>query len=350
MRLMTLGVIAITSTLTFACTTTIETPGAPGSTAGGKTSPTAASHWQSTLALSRPSGVARTVAAIAGKGQKKPTIGLPSGGSLDAGACGLGTGDATCDTCMDASCCAQNTACISDADCTALISCGDACTDDTCISACMTAHPSGARELESLTTCMQSTCTSACGGSSGGGGGDGGVSACGFGSGDATCDSCLDTNCCADANACTGDADCTALMDCASRCSDDTCEAACETAHPGGTAKMNALSACANTTCNTACSGASSGPGPGPAPGPGPSSCGLTSGDASCDTCLNASCCAPTTACVDDADCVALVRCYDACTDGACAAACDTGHASGLSKLDAVSTCAGTSCGAQCGL
>ena len=347
MRVMTLGAIAIASTLTFACTTTtIDRTETTGSTPNGASQ---TSHWQSKLALSRPSGVAKTISALATKGGKKPGISLPGGGGPDGGKCGLSSGDATCDTCIDASCCAENAACVSDADCTALISCGDACRDDACVSACMSAHPGGAAKLNALTSCMQSGCASACGGGGGGGGGGSGPSACGFGSGDATCDSCLDTNCCADANACTNDADCTALMDCAERCADDACEAACEAAHPSGTAKLNSLSACANNTCGSACSGAAGGPGPGPAPDPGGASCGLTSGDAACDTCLNASCCTQTTTCVDDADCVALVRCYDACADDACAAACDSGHPGGLSKLDAVSTCAETTCKSQCG-
>ena len=135
----------------------------------------------------------------------------------------------------------------------------------------------------------------------------------------------------------------TALIDCAQTCSDSACEAACESAHPTGTTKMTALSTCANTACGATCGGPPSGPGPGPA------SCGLTSGVATCDTCLDASCCAPTSACLADPDCTAIVGCYDACSDAACAAACDAAHPTGSSKLTAVFTCLQTSCASTCG-
>jgi hypothetical protein len=135
-------------------------------------------------------------------------------------------------------------------------------------------------------------------------------------------------------------------MDCAEPCADDACVSACETAHPSGTTKMNAIETCAETTCGSACSAVSSGGGSGSAGG----SCGLTSGEATCDSCLNATCCGQTTTCIDDADCVALVRCYDACSDDACASACDASHPGGLSKLNPVVSCAQSGCGTQCGL
>ena len=345
MRLMNLGVIAITSALLFACTTETTTTEA-GSIAPVAAGPAAPAGWRSKLALSRAGGKASAVTTMSrklGAGQAKVGGVAHRLSSGPGGAsCGLSTGEATCDTCLDASCCAQNTACVSNTDCAALIACGDACRDDACISACMSAHPTGAALLDTLSTCVETSCTTACGGPSS----PPPTSACGFGSGNSTCDTCLDTSCCGDANACLGDADCTALIDCAMACTDATCEAACEAAHPSGTTKMNALSTCANTACGSTCGG----PPPGPGPGPGPGSCGLTSGVAMCDTCLDASCCGPTTACLGDADCVALIGCYDACTDGACAAACDAAHAAGSSKLTGVFTCAQTSCAATCGL
>jgi hypothetical protein len=337
---MTLGVIAITSTLTFACSSTSTTD--PKNTGPASSTPDPADSWKSKLALSRPGGSAAVISALSKHGG---ATGTPkkvlSGGS--GGSCGLASGDPTCDTCIDASCCAENTACVSDADCAALVACGDACRDDACISACMSAHPSGATKLDTLSSCVQTSCSSACGGPPPGGPPG---SACGFGSGDATCDTCLDTNCCGDANACLADADCTALIDCAQSCADDACISACEAAHPGGTAKINALSTCADTTCGSACSGPSSGPG---GPG-GPATCGLTSGDATCDACLDGSCCAPTTTCIGDAECVALVRCYDGCADAACASACDAAHPTATPEIDAVVTCVQTSCSAACGL
>lgn len=344
MRIATLGAIAIASMLTFACTTTTEIRQHAGSKDPNGADPTAT--FRTSLALSKKVDKTKAMSALAtkatGKAGKKAPAKL---GSTKAGgaACGLTTGDAACDTCLDASCCAPNAACVADADCTALIACGNACTDDACFGACFSAHPSGARLLDSLSSCVETSCSSACGGGSSGPS----PSACGFASGDATCDTCLDTSCCGDANACLGDPDCIALLECADTCTTGGCISACEAAHPSGSTKINALSTCASTSCGAACGGPG---GPGPGPGPGPGSCGLTSGDATCDACLDGSCCGPTTACLGDADCVALVRCYDPCTDAACAAACDAAHPSGATKLGSVVSCVETSCTAACGL
>lgn len=346
MKFRMMGVLAVTSTMALACTTTetetttTEPPRADVASPGARLDP--GNSWKSKLALTRTraTGKAVAIAALSGKlGSRAPS--LVRSGSGAAGACGLATGEPTCDACLDTSCCAENTACVSDADCTALLTCGDACTDDACIASCMTAHPTGAALLDTLSTCMEGSCSIACGGA------PSSPSACGFGSGDPTCDSCLDTSCCADANACLGDADCTALLQCAEPCTDDACVSACEAAHPTGAAKISALSTCAGTACGTACAGPPSGPS-GPAPTAG--SCGLSSGDPTCDTCLDASCCATTTNCLGDADCAAVIQCYDACSDAACAAACDAAHPGGSGKLTAVFTCAQSSCAPACGL
>jgi hypothetical protein len=351
MKIRILGVLAVTSTMTLACTTTeIETTTAePGRSepTSPAASPTPRDSWRSKLALSktRTGANAAAIAALSGKPGGHATPFLRSGAG-PAGACGLATGDPTCDTCLDTSCCAENQACVSNADCSALLACGDACRDDACISACMTAHPTGATLLGTLSTCVEGSCGAACGGPSS----PSTPSACGFGSGDPTCDACLDTSCCGDANACLGDADCIALLECAEPCRDNACVSACEAAHPSGTAKITALSTCAGTACGAACGGPPSGPGGPGGPAPAPGSCGLTSGEATCDTCLDTSCCAQTTTCIGDADCVAVIRCYDACSDSACAAACDAAHPGGSAHLTGVFTCAQASCTAACGL
>jgi hypothetical protein len=159
------------------------------------------------------------------------------------------------------------------------------------------------------------------------------------------------------------EADCTALLDCEQSCSDSTCAASCESAHPTGAAKLAALSTCANDTCGAACSAVDGSGGSGSGSGGGtrgddagaggggaPASCGLTSGDVTCDACLDGSCCSQTESCLGDAECVALIECYDACSDDACAAACDTAHPSGKTGLGAVMTCVQSSCASACGL
>jgi hypothetical protein len=108
---------------------------------------------------------------------------------------------------------------------------------------------------------------------------------------------------------------------------------------------ISALSTCASTACGAACGGA---PGSDAGPGPGPG-CGLTSGNATCDACLDGSCCAQTSTCLGDAECVALVSCYDACSDDACLTACDAAHPTGSAELGAVFSCLQTSCATVCG-
>ncbi len=332
MRLRIWGVIAITSALTFACTTTTTET----TTASGTSEPAAEKEWQPKLSLSKP-GNSAAMAALGKKAGAKPATRWSGGG----GKCGLSSGDATCDTCLDTSCCSQNQACVNDADCSALIACGNACTDDTCFANCFSAHPSGAKILDTLMTCVETSCVSACGGP------PPSSSACGFETGDPSCTACLDAGCCGDANACLNEPDCIALLDCASVCNDNACIASCEAKHPTGASKMNALSSCANTKCGSTCNGGGGGGGGSPPPA---GSCGLTSGVATCDACLDASCCGQTTSCITDSDCVAIVNCYNGCSDATCAAACDSAHPTGLTKLNAVLSCAQGSCGTTCGL
>src|SRR5437762_2196253 len=105
MKRMTLGAIAIASTLTFACTTTTETETRePGGTAPAAASPPAkpddpASSLRTKLALSKSGSHASTIAALAGKVKSLPAPKLKSGAG--GGSCGLSTGDATCDACLD---------------------------------------------------------------------------------------------------------------------------------------------------------------------------------------------------------------------------------------------------------
>jgi len=338
MRVTTLGAIAIASTLTFACSSTTTTK----STGDSPTSDGPGDGWKPPLSLAQAGAHSTVIAALGKSGSGGGGMRLRSGGSGGGTCGGLSTGDASCDSCLDASCCAESTACVADADCTALITCGDACSDDACISACFSSHPTGAALLDSISTCLENSCMSACGG--GTPPPPPSTSSCGFGSGDPACDSCLDTNCCGVADTCLNDPDCTTVMDCERMCSDAACAAACESAHPTGASELNALVTCGGTTCGSACGG-STPPSSGSA-----SSCGLTSGDPTCDACLDGSCCTQTTACLGDTDCVALINCYDACTDAACASACDTAHPTGSTKLGDVFSCAQTSCASTCGL
>ncbi len=81
----------------------------------------------------------------------------------------LGTGLATCDTCLGASCCSEDQACGNDQACLAFIGCMDNCIptdggppDQQCYSDCQTTYPNGANELDMLDTCMQTSCMTDC--------------------------------------------------------------------------------------------------------------------------------------------------------------------------------------------
>ena len=166
MRLMNLGVIAITSALLFACTTETTTTEA-GSIAPVAAGPAAPAGWRSKLALSRAGGKASAVTTMSrklGAGQAKVGGVAHRLSSGPGGAsCGLSTGEATCDTCLDTSCCGQTTTCLGDADCVAVIGCYDTCSDSACAAACDAAHPAGSSELTAVITCAQSSCGAACG-------------------------------------------------------------------------------------------------------------------------------------------------------------------------------------------
>ena len=82
----------------------------------------------------------------------------------------LPTGMPQCDTCLGASCCAEDQACGNDQDCMAFISCVNGCfnqvdggVDQTCESSCQSQYPNGANELSNLDMCMQNSCASPCG-------------------------------------------------------------------------------------------------------------------------------------------------------------------------------------------
>ena len=82
----------------------------------------------------------------------------------------LGTGMPQCDSCLGASCCAEDQTCGNDQECMAFVSCVDNCfnqvdggLDQVCESTCESQYPNGVSELSNLDTCMQSSCAVDCG-------------------------------------------------------------------------------------------------------------------------------------------------------------------------------------------
>jgi hypothetical protein len=64
---------------------------------------------------------------------------------------------------MQGSCCDVDNVCARDAACLKYLECAKRCTTTECESACTSAYPGGRRELDSLASCMESRCSTACG-------------------------------------------------------------------------------------------------------------------------------------------------------------------------------------------
>jgi hypothetical protein len=71
----------------------------------------------------------------------------------------LQTGDATCDACLDSSCCAQETACVDEPQCLAFYDCLGAGTPQ---ATCQTQHPAGFTVASKLNQCMTTSCATPC--------------------------------------------------------------------------------------------------------------------------------------------------------------------------------------------
>jgi hypothetical protein len=74
----------------------------------------------------------------------------------------LSSGDPTCDTCISANCCSADTTCGNDPDCLSFINCMSACTDRNCQATCESTYPNGSNELNTLDTCLEGVCGTAC--------------------------------------------------------------------------------------------------------------------------------------------------------------------------------------------
>jgi hypothetical protein len=80
-----------------------------------------------------------------------------------------------------------------------------------------------------------------------------------------------------------------------------------------------------------------------------PSSCASASGDSACVTCLKQSCCSPTLACSNNAECKAIVECGATCVDQACYDNCLSSHPNGQANLQSAISCQKTHCQSACG-
>jgi hypothetical protein len=71
----------------------------------------------------------------------------------------------------------------------------------------------------------------------------------------------------------------------------------------------------------------------------------LTSGNQTCDTCMDGKCCAEETACLDSPDCIAFYDCLGA---GTSQTQCGNDHPKGLSLAQKVTTCQDAGCKTAC--
>ncbi len=159
-----------------------------------------------------------------------------------------------------------------------------------------------------------------------------------------TCDDCMNGSvtggvCTSAYDACANDADCTAFMQCTQGCTTDACYAGCYQSHPAGEKLYAAIITCACDTacpqvCATQCATAQ---------------CGFTINGAACNSCFTQKCCSQGYACADDPVCNALVVCMSTCTTQACINSCRSGYQAGTALYDALDTCLGTDCAADCG-
>jgi hypothetical protein len=85
---------------------------------------------------------------------------LQSGGNTGPSKCDeLETGVPTCDACMDAKCCAQETACVDEPQCTDYFDCRQ---NGGSPDACQSSFPAGAAAAAAITQCMSQQCASQC--------------------------------------------------------------------------------------------------------------------------------------------------------------------------------------------
>jgi hypothetical protein len=158
---------------------------------------------------------------------------------------------------------------------------------------------------------------------------------------EATCASCLDESCCDTLAACRGDESCARVLACFAECRGEpasitACRLRCgKTLQTSFDLFTSRLMSCQGKSCSNAC--------------------GLTCGgyvhpNALCESCVARLCCAETSACVGDPQCLALSTCLAACAsrDGPCILACRGEHAGGAALRDGFAACIDRSCAGTC--
>jgi hypothetical protein len=175
---------------------------------------------------------------------------LSTGGTSSCGS--LSSPDVACEACLTASCCSALSACSNDASCITLDECESSCAagDDVCAQNCANANPSGVDDLEGVLNCESSACNAPCSGTTSDAG-----AACGYSSSNATCETCLETDCCTQAMTCSASSDCASIVTCVAACAtnDTACQSSCVSGDPAGSSAYDSFNQCLSGSCTSAC-------------------------------------------------------------------------------------------------
>lgn len=180
------------------------------------------------------------------------------------------------------------------------------------------------------------------GGATVGGSGGGGTGVCGLTTSDPVCDSCINGKCFDSCNACASNQACLDYLSCLQGCDagDTVCEGNCDGQYPTGRPLLDAFigeNGCMIVSCEAEC---------------GTQSCGLTTGDAVCDDCMNTNCYAQCEACANESQCLDLATCLANCVDTTCEDNCVNMYPYGmdpLMNLAGSDGCLELQCPVQCG-
>lgn len=74
----------------------------------------------------------------------------------------------TCNGCVEQNCCTETNTCMGSTDCVAMVDCLGKCPTTAgtartnCVNACANSHPTGTPQVQALSTCLNSSCNTAC--------------------------------------------------------------------------------------------------------------------------------------------------------------------------------------------
>jgi len=253
-----------------------------------------------------------------------------STGAGGSASCGLPpVSDATCEACLETSCCEVRHACSLETKCNDLEKCITLCDFDLdCINAKCAAFlvPPTPLILET-NKCLFEHCLPACPKNA-----PTCKGAVSQGPSAATCGPCAEANCCSELTPALVDIE---FAECTLECADPECLYGCEQMFPDAVARATAKEECLFDKCEAACSP--------------PNGCGEFAGQGTCGTCVHQNCCAELEACSKDASCLDLFSCLMGCSGLACNQCLMTWPLKELELFLPMQNCLQTRCESSCG-